>query len=272
MQFIKNLKSIKKIGIIFLISLTLSICVIFTLEKFELEKYLKNDTAPSVTKNSLEINNLDENNLSTSDSDLQDDKILFEKNIKNEDPFKTVEVKILSDVCRAGGVYIKCPEDIKKVLNKNALTMYKDFQKEFGLDENYTPLAYSANTEMYMSKIEDKEYFSEVTKIEYYTGGAHGHNTLISNNYKTKQDYLLGENKIQDLESIFGKDIYKKISDKLKLELKDKIVFEEGAQPKKENFNRWYIKDDKLNVYISQYQVASYAFGDYVLTFNVSEL
>jgi hypothetical protein len=199
-------------------------------------------------------------------------KIIYEKKIENMDPFKTVEVKILSGWCNEGGMLVKCDDVTRKVLDKSALTIYQDFQKDFEVDENYMPLEYNSKTEMYVSKIDETEYFSEVTKLRYYTGGAHGHSTLIANNYKTKQDYISGENKIKDLESLFGSDVYKKIADKLKLELKDRIVFEEGAQAKKENFNIWYIKDNKLNVYISEYQAAPYAFGEYVLSMDLSEL
>jgi hypothetical protein len=108
----------------------------------------------------------------------------------------------------------------------------------------------------------------------YYDGAAHpGHNSITVN-------YDLGQGRELTLNDLFqpGSNYLQVIADKCKAQLSTRDIgfedeiFNSGADPLPENYQRWNLSPDGLIVTFDEYQVAPYAAGSQTVLIPFAEL
>jgi len=99
-------------------------------------------------------------------------------------------------------------------------------------------------------------------ETESYTGGAHPTHLIWTKNFDIKdkkeiiyEDIFINEIVLNNIAK-YSKEYFKN----KKLEYK---LFEEGFEPKKENYQVFAITDDSLIIYFNEYQIAPYAAGNF---------
>jgi hypothetical protein len=120
----------------------------------------------------------------------------------------------------------------------------------------------------------DKNIISIVFEVYSFTGGAHGATNFFPINYdvKNKKDIKLTDlykeqpDYLQKISDFCIKDLTKQITAGLGAgneEYLDKNWIARGAGPLAENFGTFLINENNIVFYFPQYQVASYAQGDF---------
>ncbi len=159
---------------------------------------------------------------------------------------------------------------VEKILRKFINEEISNFKKEFGSKQ-------SPNWKNELNISYEKSGFSnnhESFLIFFYTftGGAHGNTNIVTKNYDLKKveevklDDVFDENSdyLEVISEIVMGDLEKKLiqieipPDSKKL-IRDWI--EEGAGPKKENYQNFTLTPNSIIFHFGQYQVASYADG-----------
>lgn len=126
-------------------------------------------------------------------------------------------------------------------------------------------------------KMDDKIISIQFTSSEYLTGQAHPLSTFMVFNYSLKQNTRL---KISDL---FKKDsnylqtlseiTFQKLHDHFAEDNNDFDDFiKSGTESKKENFEKFILKKDSLQILFDPYQVAPYVAGPQVVDIPFSEI
>ena len=119
----------------------------------------------------------------------------------------------------------------------------------------------------YNLKMETTVYTSSTTityKIETYmfTGGAHGGTFISTFTYNrngtliTLDDLLAAPDSLERLSSAARTHFYDKLSNQTERE-----VIDAGTEPRRENFNTWYVTDSHITFIFQQYQIGPYALG-----------
>lgn len=103
-----------------------------------------------------------------------------------------------------------------------------------------------------------------------YTGGAHGITQTIGKNYVRPSGTEITLTDVFSQES----DYLQVLSEKSKAQLEETLpsIFEEGIEPRKENFNSFFLGENEIVFYFQPYQVAPYAAGPQEVTFAYEEL
>jgi len=109
-----------------------------------------------------------------------------------------------------------------------------------------------------------------LTVEQYAAGAAHPSHANYTLNYEIAKGRLL------PLAALFRSDVdyLKAISEYCVAELKktDSFLFEDGAEPKTENYAVWNLKQDGLLITFEEYQVAPYAAGPQAVLVPYAEL
>lgn len=138
--------------------------------------------------------------------------------------------------------------------------------------------AYPRQYSLYISydrgNTEDENIVSIVFNISSFTGGAHGSNYFIALNYNLKDskeimlaDIFSGQTGyLQKISDYCIKDLTDQITKQSGQEYTDLAWIKEGAGVNEENFSIFRIDKNTITFYFPQYQVASYAQGDFRVT------
>lgn len=147
--------------------------------------------------------------------------------------------------------------------------------KEFPIDEekfsfaiSYIPIQVNAN------------YISVLVDLVGYTGGAHGYKNSISFNYDitNKKEMKLADlfpddsNYLKTISELARADLKEQIYNRLGAEtekektelaggIMDMLLL--GTEPNQENFNIFTFTPEEVTFYFTEYQVASYAMGEF---------
>lgn len=113
---------------------------------------------------------------------------------------------------------------------------------------------------------------SVVFEVYSFVGGAHGATNFIPLNYDTKTkkeiklaDLFLGQpDYIQKISDYCIADLTKQVTQRM--ESIEGLWIQDGAGPEENNFSIFMIKKDSIVFYFEQYQIASYALGDFKVT------
>jgi len=121
----------------------------------------------------------------------------------------------------------------------------------------------------------DEKYLSFVLKAEYYSGGAHGGRDFFSFAYdvENKKEIKLGDlfpdqsNYLNDISQYCFDDLKKQMTEKSGDEWVDEEWLIDGVSPDEENFQAFVFNEDSIAFYFPPYQVAAYAYGDFMVVF-----
>jgi hypothetical protein len=128
---------------------------------------------------------------------------------------------------------------------------------------------------------------SYIYDVYSFTGGAHGGISLLPYTFSADGkelsiESILPTNRLQKVSQIAFVEIQKQRKNKLfeqKLtskevseSLKDTSWVKEGTAPTRDNYNTVWLEGDVFVIYFGQYQVASYAEGDFEVRIPISEI
>lgn len=209
---------------------------------------------------------------------LDDNKDWFEQKIEYPKGNQVVKEKIFEN-------YKNFTDDTKVLDFKNP----EEAQRELSINSDYK-YSFIATYETANSKDRGKnKTTSYIYTIYTFTGGAHGATnalaiTLDENGKEINLENILPAASLEKVSKIVYDEILRQKTQKLSEGMTKKEFSEyinnpentewikEGTSPKRENYSTVWADGDDLVIYFGQYQVGSYAEGDYIVRIPKSEI